>query len=42
MSETTELTVLEEAAHLSVAELPNRFHDTVAAFLASLKMPASS
>ena len=37
-----ELTVLEEAAHLSVAELPNRFHDTVAAFLASLKMPASS
>jgi len=37
-----ELTVFEEAAHLSVAELPNRFHDTVAAFLASLKMPASS
>jgi len=37
-----ELTVFEEAAHLSVAELPNRFHDTVAAFLASLKMPPSS
>ncbi len=37
-----ELVVFEEAAHLSVAELPNRFHDIVAAFLASLKMPASS
>jgi len=37
-----ELVVFDEAAHLSVAELPNRFHETVAAFLASLKMAASS
>ncbi len=37
-----ELVVFEEAAHLSVAELPDRFHATVAAFLASLRMPASS
>ena len=36
-----ELVVFEQAAHLSVAELPNRFHDAVAAFLASLKMPVS-
>jgi len=37
-----QLAVFEEAAHLSVAELPDRFHATVAAFLASLKMPVSS
>ena len=37
-----ELVVLEQAAHLSVAELPNRFHDAVAGFLASLKMAVSS
>ena len=30
------LTVFEEASHLSVAEMPERFHDTVAAFLAGL------
>ncbi|MEO5881896.1 MAG: alpha/beta fold hydrolase [Caldimonas sp.] len=37
-----ELVVFDEAAHLSVAELPDRFHDTVAVFLASLRMPVSS
>ena len=37
-----ELVVFDEASHLSVAELPERFHDTVAGFLASLKMPVSS
>jgi len=31
-----ELAVFDEASHLSVAELPDRFHDTVAAFLARL------
>ncbi|MCE9660876.1 MAG: alpha/beta fold hydrolase [Burkholderiales bacterium] len=36
-----ELVVFEEASHLSVAEEPERFHDTVAGFLASLKMPFS-
>ncbi|MEO8526874.1 MAG: alpha/beta fold hydrolase, partial [Caldimonas sp.] len=29
-----ELVIFDEASHLSVAELPDRFHDTVAAFLA--------
>ena len=36
-----ELTVFDEASHLSVAEFPDRFHDTVAAFLASLRMAGS-
>ncbi len=36
-----ELVVFDEASHLSVAELPGRFHDAVAGFLASLRMPAS-
>ncbi len=31
-----ELTVFDEASHLSVAELPDRFHDVVAKFLARL------
>ncbi|MGZ5216584.1 MAG: bifunctional 4-carboxymuconolactone decarboxylase/3-oxoadipate enol-lactonase PcaCD [Caldimonas sp.] len=31
-----ELAVFEEASHLSVAELPDRFHDAVAAFFAQL------
>ena len=31
-----ELVVFDEASHLSVAEVPDRFHDTVAAFLARL------
>ena len=31
-----ELVIFDEASHLSVAELPDRFHDTVAAFLARL------
>jgi 3-oxoadipate enol-lactonase len=31
-----ELVVFDEASHLSVAEMPDRFHDTVAAFLAHL------
>ena len=30
------LTVFDEASHLSVAEFPDRFHDTVVAFLAGL------
>jgi 3-oxoadipate enol-lactonase len=37
-----ELVVFDEAAHLSVAEFPNRFQDTVAAFLASPKWPFPS
>ena len=37
-----ELVVFDEASHLSVAEVPDRFHDAVAAFLASPKMAASS
>ena len=37
-----QLVQLDEASHLSVAELPDRFHATVAGFLASLKMPVSS
>ena len=28
-----ELAIFEDASHLSVAELPERFHDAVAAFL---------
>ena len=36
-----ELTVFDDASHLSVAEFPDRFHDTVAAFLASLRMMGS-
>ena len=37
-----QLVQFDEASHLSVAELPDRFHATVAGFLASLKMPVSS
>ena len=32
-----QLVILDEASHLSVAEMPDRFHDTVAAFLANLR-----
>ena len=32
-----QLVILDEASHLSVAELPDRFHDTVTAFLANLR-----
>lgn len=34
-----QLVQLDEASHLSVAEFPDRFHATVAGFLASLRMP---
>jgi 3-oxoadipate enol-lactonase len=31
-----ELAIFDEASHLSVAEMPERFHDAVAAFLGRL------
>ncbi len=37
-----ELTVFDEASHLSVVEVPERFADTVAAFLASRKITPST